>query len=95
MNFSANGRLSGLVWSGLARHVGTVSQRVRLMSSYGAQISPISSLPSAVSSPPAPTSRSGYSVSLVARRHRTQFVAMELCNTPAEISSSLCDGHLR
>lgn len=32
MNFSANGRLSGLVWSGLARHVGTVSQRVRLMS---------------------------------------------------------------
>lgn len=40
MNFSANGRLSSLVWSGLARHVGTVSQRVRLMS-YGVQISPI------------------------------------------------------
>lgn len=61
MNFSANGRLSGRVWSGLARHVGTVSQRVRLRL-YGAQISPIFSLPSAVSESPAPTSRSSYSV---------------------------------
>lgn len=91
MNSFANGRLSGLVWSGLARHVGTVSQRVSL-TSYRAQISPIFCLPSVK-----PRANIALWLQFVAGRTEAQdpIRGHGALQHYGKISSSLCDGHLR